>query len=31
MGHYVLWADAERKADLFADRMERGLVKKLSA
>ncbi|GIW43138.1 MAG: hypothetical protein KatS3mg077_0420 [Candidatus Binatia bacterium] len=26
LGHYVLWADAERKADLFAARMLRGLV-----
>ena len=25
MGHYVFWADAERKADTFASRMERGL------
>ena len=25
MGHYVFWADAERKADTFATRMERGL------
>jgi hypothetical protein len=25
MGHYVLWADAERKADAFAARMMRGL------
>lgn len=25
MGHYVLWADAERKADTFAARMVRGL------
>jgi len=25
MGHYVLWADAEAKADLFAYRMVRGL------
>lgn len=25
LGHYVLWADAERKADLFAARMLRGL------
>lgn len=24
MGHYVFWADAERKADSFAVRMERG-------
>jgi hypothetical protein len=25
MGHYVFWADAERKADKFAARMERGV------
>ena len=25
MGHYVLWADAERKADLFAYRFVRGV------
>jgi hypothetical protein len=25
MGHYVLWADAERKADLFACRFVRGV------
>ncbi|HEY8518240.1 MAG TPA: hypothetical protein VIS07_22235 [Candidatus Binatia bacterium] len=25
MGHYILWADAERKADTFAARMVRGL------
>jgi hypothetical protein len=25
MGHYVFWADAERKADSFAARMERRL------
>ena len=25
MGHYVFWADAERKADTFAQRMERSL------
>jgi len=25
MGHYVLWSDAERKADTFACRMVRGL------
>jgi hypothetical protein len=25
MGHYVFWADAERKADTFANRMERNL------
>ena len=23
MGHYIFWADAERKADTFAARMER--------
>ena len=26
MGHYLFWADAERKADLFADRMMEGVV-----
>ncbi len=26
LGHYVLWADAERKADLFAARMMRGVA-----
>ena len=26
MGHYVLWTDAERKADTFALRMERNIV-----
>lgn len=26
LGHYVLWADAERKADLFAARMLKGVV-----
>lgn len=26
MGHYILWADAERKADTFATRMVRGLA-----
>jgi hypothetical protein len=26
LGHYVFWADAERKADSFAFRMERGLA-----
>ena len=26
MGHYVFWADAERKADAFALRMELGLL-----
>src|SRR5207237_2490224 len=25
LGHYILWADAERKADTFAYRMARGL------
>jgi hypothetical protein len=25
MGHYIFWADAERKADSFALRMVRGL------
>lgn len=25
MGHYIFWADAERKADTFAHRMVRGL------
>jgi len=25
MGHYIFWADAERKADTFATRMVRGL------
>ena len=25
LGHYILWADAERKADAFAYRMARGL------
>src|SRR6185369_15517929 len=25
LGHYVFWADAERKADSFAARMERGM------
>jgi hypothetical protein len=25
LGHYVFWTDAERKADTFAARMERGL------
>ncbi len=25
MGHYIFWADAERKADTFARRMVRGL------
>jgi len=25
LGHYILWADAERKADTFAYRMTRGL------
>jgi hypothetical protein len=26
MGHYIFWADAERKANTFAARMERNLV-----
>ncbi|HVM98186.1 MAG TPA: hypothetical protein VMT89_17455 [Candidatus Acidoferrales bacterium] len=26
LGHYVFWADAERKADTFAYRMERGVA-----
>ena len=26
MGHYVLWADAERKADVFAYRFVRGIA-----
>lgn len=26
MGHYVFWSDAERKADTFAARMERGMA-----
>ena len=26
MGHYVFWADAERKADMFALRMVKGLA-----
>jgi hypothetical protein len=25
MGHYVFWSDAERKADTFANRMERNV------
>lgn len=25
MGHYIFWADAERKADTFAYRMVRGV------
>lgn len=25
MGHYIFWADAERKADTFANRMERNV------
>src|SRR5258708_26108022 len=25
MGHYVFWSDAERKADTFANRMERNI------
>lgn len=31
MGHYVFWADAERKADTFAARMERGLTQPRAA
>ncbi len=27
MGHYVFWTDAERKADAFAARMERNLLR----
>lgn len=27
MGHYVFWADAERKADIFANQMERGVAR----
>jgi len=30
MGHYVFWSDAERKADTFAARMERGLAPRTS-
>jgi hypothetical protein len=26
MGHYILWTDAEVKADLFANKMERDIV-----
>lgn len=26
MGHYIFWADAERKANTFAARMERNLI-----
>jgi hypothetical protein len=26
MGHYILWTDAETKADVFADKMERDVV-----
>lgn len=26
MGHYIFWADAERKADTFALRMERNVI-----
>lgn len=29
MGHYLFWADAERKADLFADNMMQGLDGKM--
>jgi hypothetical protein len=25
MGHYIFWSDAERKADTFANRMERNI------
>lgn len=25
LGHFLLWSDCERKADLFAERMEAGL------
>jgi hypothetical protein len=25
MGHYIFWADAETKADMFAARMVRGV------
>jgi hypothetical protein len=28
MGHYIFWADAERKADSFALRMVRGLARR---
>lgn len=31
MGHYVLWADAERKADIFAYRMVRGIRSTIAA
>jgi hypothetical protein len=31
MGHYVLWADAERKADQFAYRFLRGVGAKVTA
>jgi hypothetical protein len=27
MGHYIFWADAERKADTFANRMERNITR----
>ncbi len=26
MGHYILWTDAEAKADIFAEKMERSVV-----
>jgi hypothetical protein len=29
MGHYVFWADAERKANLFAEKMERNVRRKI--
>ena len=28
LGHYIFWADAERKADAFASRMVRGLARR---
>ena len=31
MGHYIFWADAERKADSFALRMVRGLARRSEA
>jgi hypothetical protein len=31
MGHYIFWADAERKADAFACRMVRGLARRSEA
>jgi hypothetical protein len=31
MGHYIFWADAERKADAFASRMVRGLARRSEA